>query len=106
MPKPNNTIFEDNANKVLKDFAKRLKITPMQIIEKDKNRTISDMRQLYCKLRHEMHGVTLIELAQEIDRDPTTVRYSIMRINDLLMMKDRRMVALWKKVKNIPGYFV
>ena len=106
MDKSSNTIFADNENKVLKEFAKQLKITPMQIIGKENSRKISDMRQLYCKLRYDMHGLTLIELAQEIDRDPTTVRYSIMCINDLLAMKERRIVAMWKKVKNIPGYFV
>ena len=93
-------------NQVLNEFARRLMISPMQIIRESKERTITDIRQLYCKLRHEMHGLTYLETGREINRSITSIRSGIMRINDLLMMRDRKILTMWDRVSDIPGYFV
>lgn len=92
-------------NKVMKEFTKRFKISPMQLISHNKNSHISDIRQLYCKLRYENHGVTYTETGREIDRNHTTVRYAVMRMNQLLSANDKRIVAMWEGVKDIPGYY-
>jgi chromosomal replication initiation ATPase DnaA len=91
-------------NKVLIEFAKRMNVTPMEIIQHNKSTSISDIRHLYCKLRHENHGVNYSATGRELDRSHTAVIYAVMHINDLLLMKDKRIAEMWKRVKNIPGY--
>ena len=92
-------------NRVLTEFAKRLNVTPMQIIEKNRIRHMCDIRHLYCKLRYEMHGATYSEVAHEIDRSHVTVRYAVMRINNMLEVNNSKIVAMWNGVKDIAGYF-
>ena len=100
-----NNILELNENKVLNEFAKRLNVTPMQIIEQNKHSFISDIRHVYCKLRYEMHGSTFSDIAHEIDRTYTAVRSGVMRINNLLEANDHKIVTMWNRVKDIEGCF-
>ena len=92
-------------NKVLIVFANRLGVTPMQIIAKNKSSHITDIRHLYCKLRYEMHGETYLKTGQEINRTYTPVRSGVMRINNLIYTNDKKIVAMWNRVKDIPGFF-
>ena len=101
-----NNLLKLYENRVLHEFAKQLNVTPMHIIEQNKNRHISDIRQLYCKLRYEMHGANYSAIGREIGRTHTAVRYGILRINDLLFLKDRNIVTKWNRVKNIPGFYM
>jgi chromosomal replication initiation ATPase DnaA len=98
-------LFDTNENKVLIEFAKLLNVTPIQIIAKNKIRHICDIRQLYCKLRYEVHGATYLEIAHEIDRDLTTVRKGLMRINNLLDVDNTKIVTMWNRVKDTPGFY-
>lgn len=102
----NNKLYELSENKVLREFAKRLNVTPMQIIGKGKCSYITDIRHLYCKLRYEMHGVTYLIISYEISKNLTTVRYGVMRINRLLLLNDKKTTAMWNKVKDIGGYYI
>ena len=99
-----NNLFELKENRVLHEFAKRLNVTPMQIIEKNKHAYISDIRHLYCKLRYDMHGVNYSVIGREIGRTHTAVRYGAQRIDILLLVNDKRTVEMWNKVKDISGY--
>ena len=99
----NTTRTKNFNNKVLHEFAKRLNVTAMQIKESNKCPHMSDIRQLYCKLRYERHGVNYSVIGREIGRSPATVKYSVEHINDLLHYKDKKLLALWNKVKDISG---
>ena len=87
--------------KVMHEFTKRLKITPKQIMEHNKEPLISDIRYLYCKLRYDMHGVTFKTVGLELGRSYSTVWYGVHRINDLLDRNDEIILDLWNKVKDI-----
>ncbi|NLC49673.1 MAG: hypothetical protein GX762_04790 [Bacteroidales bacterium] len=101
MDKINIELHENCENWVMYEFAKRLGITPMQLIAPNKKPRISDVRQLYCKLRYELHGLTFVELGEELGRAHTTVRYGVLRINDLLRLNDKRTLAMWNRVRDI-----
>lgn len=105
MKETNNLALEPTENKVLIEFANRLGVTPMQIIAKNEIRHICDIRQLYCKLRYEIHGATYLEIAHEIDRNPTTVRNGVMRINNLLDVDNIKIATMWNRIKDTPGYY-
>ena len=92
----------DIQNKVLIEFAKRLGITPMELIERNKRNDICDMRYLYFKLRFENHGVNYMAIGREIGRSRVTVKYGIDRINNILHTNQKEVVAKWDKVKDIP----
>ena len=96
----NLELQESNENRIINEFAKRLQISPLQLIEQNKNRRISDARQLYCKLRYDRHGLSYKELGHELDRAHTTVRYGVLRINNLLL-NDKRILTMWNMVKDI-----
>ena len=96
-----DNLFEINENKVLNEFAERLNVTPMQIIQQDKRSEISDIRHLYCKLRHDEHSVNYSATGREINRTHTAVRYGVKRINVLLQVKDKKTTKMWSKVENI-----
>lgn len=100
-----NTLLELSENKVLCEFAKQLNVTPMQIVAPNKTSRITDIRHLYCKLRYEKHGLTYLETGSEIGRHHATVRYGIMRINNLIRFNDQRITAMWNRVKDIPGFY-
>lgn len=99
-------LLVNSENKVLVEFANRLGVNPMQIIEKSRKSSITDIRHLYCTLRRQCHGATYSDIALEIDRTPATVKYAVRRITDLLRMGDNKITALWDKVKDIPGYYL
>ena len=99
------TLVKNNENRVLNEFAKRLKVTPKQILEHNKTPYFSEIRQLYCKLRSEMHGISYSETAREIGRTHTSVINGVKRINDLLFWKDRNIVKMWNRVKDTPGMY-
>lgn len=101
MEKIKNNRPEPTVNKVMTEFAKRFGVSPMQIISQDTCSHISDIRHLYCKLRYECHGLTYTETAREIGRASTTVSYGVKRINNLLFLKNKKIVTMWKRVKNI-----
>ena len=93
-------------NRVLNEFAKRLDVTPMQIIQHNKSSHICDIRHLYCKLRHDRHGETYSATGREIGRAHATVKYGVSRINDLLDMNDKKIVAMWNRVRDISGFYL
>ena len=101
MKEINNPPQDLSNNRVLHEFTKRLSITPMQIIKHSKCAQISELRHLYCKLRYDKHRVSYSAVGREIARAHSTVKYSVTRINNLLYFKDKRIVELWNKVKNI-----
>ena len=104
MKKTENELLMGYGNRVMNEFAMRLNITPMQIIQQNKSGHISDIRQLYCKLRHDRHGLTYSATGREIGRVHATVKYGVMRINELLHMNDKNILAMWNKVRDISGY--
>ena len=101
MKKIKNKQLKRFENRVMTEFANRLDIAPMQIIKHNKRSEISDIRHLYCKLRHDSHGVSYSATGREINRNHATVRYAVMRINNLLQFNDKETVAMWNKVKDI-----
>ena len=93
---------QDNFEKrVMSEFARRLGVTPKEIIEHNKKPHISEIRHLYCKLRNEMHGISYSAIAREIERTHTSVIKGLKRINDLLFVKDEKVVKMWNIVKDI-----
>ena len=88
-------------NKVLHEFAKLFNLSPMELISKNKSSKICGIRQLYCKLRYEVHGQSSIEIANEIGRAPSTVRRGVECINNLIYIGDKETIRKWNKVKNI-----
>ena len=99
-------LLVNSENKVLIEFAKPLGVSPMQIIEQNRKSSITDIRHLYCTLRRQCHGATYSDTALEISRSPATVKYAVARITDLLRMGDKKITALWDKVKDIPGFYL
>ena len=106
MIKSTYELQNESENKVIIDFAKQLNVTPIQIIQHRKCSRISNIRHLYCKLRCENHGANYATIGREIGRDHTTVIYAIKRVNDLLSLNDQKIVEMWEKVKEIPGYYL
>ena len=106
MKQTNNELLERNDNRVLSEFAKRLDVTPMQIMEHNKEPHICDVRHLYCKLRHDWHGLTYSETGREIGRCHGTVKYGVRRINDLLLMNNNKILKMWNKVRDISGLYL
>ena len=92
-------------NKALIEFAKLLNVTPTDITAKSKCSDITDIRHLYCKLRYEMHGLTYLRIGCEIGRHHSTVRYGILRINNLLFYNDKNISAMWNRVKDILAFY-
>ena len=99
-------LLEPIENKVMNEFANRVGVTPLQIIAHNKSAHICDIRHLYCKLRHERHGVTYAGTGREIGRTHTTVKYGVRRINDLLYLNDKKIVTMWNKVRDISGLYI
>ncbi len=91
----------NSENKVMNEFAKRLNVTPRQIIEHNKSELICVIRHLYCKLRCDIHGLSYTAMGREIGRADTTVRYGVMQINDLLYLKNKKTIEMWNRVKDI-----
>ena len=106
MKQSNNELLERIENKVMNEFARRLNVTPMEIIEHNKSSHISVVRQLYCKLRHDWHGVTYMAIGHEIGRAHTTVKYGVERINELLKSNDKKIVKMWNRVRDISGLYL
>lgn len=98
-----NKPFKSIEHKVMSEFAKRLSIAPMQIIEHNKSAHISNIRQLYCKLRHDRHGMSYAAIGHEIGRSHSTVKYGVVRINRLLRLHDKKISWMWSRVKDISG---
>ena len=105
MEKANNKIGESIEKRVMNEFAMRLNITATQLIRHNKCSSISDIRHLYCKLRHDKHGVSYAKTGREINRSHTAVKYGVMRINDMLQIEDSKIVDKWNLVKNISGSY-
>ena len=102
MRKFNYELLEKYEKKIMNEFARRLGVTPMQIIEKNRASHITDIRHIYCKLRHDMHGLKYTAVASEIDRTPKAVKKGVIRIDDMLYVKDIKVVTMWNRVKCIP----
>lgn len=96
-----NETLERNENWVMNEFAKRFDVNPMQIIEQNKSAHICSIRHLYCKLRHDKHGISYSATGREIGRCHSTVKYAVTRINKLLLVNNKRMIAMWNKVRDI-----
>ncbi len=92
-------------NQVMDEFARRMAVSPMEIIARNKSAQISEIRHLYCKLRHDAHGVSCSEIAREIGRTFDTVKYGVNRINDMLLIGDQRVMEMWDGVKDILGNY-
>lgn len=93
---------EKKYKRILNEFTNRLNLTSVDLIEPDKSEIMCEIRHLYCKLRCENHGATLTKVSSEIKRDRTTLGRGLKRINNLLFYEDKRVVAIWELVKNIP----
>ena len=93
-------------NDVLVELAKLFNVSPAQIIREGKDTRICDIRHIYCKLRHEMHGVSFTEIANEIGRTHAGVSYAIARINGLLGIDDIKISNMWNSAKKINGAFI
>ena len=106
MKKFNYEPLIEKEEKIMIDFTTLLGVTPMEMIAKDKTMRITIIRHLYCKLRYEMHSVTYSAIGREIDRHAATVRYGVMRINNMLLLNDRKIVAMWNRIKDIPGFYL
>ena len=104
MKNTKNQLLFCNENRVMNEYAMRLNITPMEIIQYNNRAHISDIRHLYCKLRHDRHGVTYSETGREIGRAHATVKYAVTRINALLYMNDKKIMKMWNRVRDISGY--
>ena len=96
-------LLEAIEHKALNEFAELLGVTPEEIIAKDTRSHISDIRHLYCKLRHEKHDVNYSKIGREINRTHTAARHAVFRIDDLFSIKDVKIEAMWNRVKNIPA---
>ena len=106
MKQSKNEPLESNENKVMREFAKRLEVTPMQIMQPNKSAHICDIRHLYCKLRHDWHGLSYSATGREIGRVHATVKYGVRRINKLLLMNDKKILKMWNRVKDISGLYL
>ena len=106
MKQAKRILLERSEKSIMKEFAMRLNVTPKQIMEHNKSSQICHIRYLYCKLRHEIHGVSYSATGREIGRDNTTVRYGILRINNLLSKNDPKMMEIWNTVKDISATYI
>lgn len=102
----NYEIIEDDEAKIIEVFALLMGVTPAQIIKKNKSSQITNIRHLYCKLRHEMHGANCSVIGREINRSHSAVKRGIVRINKLILKKDKNILSMWERVKHIPEIFV
>ena len=93
---------EKKYKRILNEFTEILDITPADLIKPDKSEIMCEIRHLYCKLRCENHEETLTKVSTEIKRDRTTLGRGLKRINNLLFFEDKRVVAMWELVKDIP----
>ena len=101
----NYEIIEDDEAKTLEVFALLMGVTPAQIIKKNKSSQITNIRHLYCKLRHEMHGANYTEIGREISITHSAVRRGIERINKLIFKKNKNIIKMWERVKHIPEIY-
>ena len=106
MKNTKNQLLMRNENRIMNEYAMRLNITPMEIIQYNNRAHISDIRHLYCKLRHDWHGVNYSATGREIGRAHTTVKYGVKRINKLLMKNDKKILKMWNRVRDISGLYV
>ena len=102
----NYELLEDDESKIIEVFAILLGVTPEQILEENKKRNLTNIRHLYCKLRHEMHGANYSKIGREIGRSHSTVKYGVERINRLIMKGDKNIIRMWNRVEHIPEIFV
>lgn len=102
MKKFNYEPLIEKEEKIMLEFTTLLGVTPTEIISKDRTMRISVIRNLYCKLRYEMHGVNYATIAKEIGRSPNGVSKGVDRVNDLLFTKETNVESMWNKVKCIP----
>ena len=96
-----NETHERTESKVMNEYAKRFNVNSMQIIEQNKSAHICSIRHLYCKLRHDKHGLSYSATGREIGRCHSTVKYAVTRINKLLLINNKTMMAMWNKVRDI-----
>lgn len=90
-----------NENSVLHEFAKKMGVTPRQILEPNKSDYICDIRHLYCYLRCKVHKESYSAVGLEINRSHTAVSKGVKRIENLFELKYKNIEVKWNKVKNI-----
>lgn len=90
---------------VLVVYSKCMQIRPIQIIERSKKSDICIIRNLYFKLRYEMHGESYTAIGRETGRYYTTVRSGIESINKLLSY-NKEVLQMWNCIKSIPGFYL
>ena len=88
-------------NSVLHEFAKKMGVTPRQILEHNKSDHICDIRHLYCYLRCNVHKESFSAVGLEINRSHTAVSKGVKRIENLFELKYKDIEVKWSKVKNI-----
>ena len=109
MDKKNKVLLElliNRENKVLCELSRRFDVTPTQLISKDTSWYLCEIRYIYYKLRYENHGLSYAEIAREIGRSHGAVRYGVNKINGLLRLNDTKATEMWKRAKDIPGYYM
>lgn len=93
-------LIKDKDSK-LHEFAKKIGVTPREILEKNKSEYITDVRHLYCYLRCEIDGETYSKVGKEIYRSHNAVSKGVKRIIFLLSKNYTKIEDMWDKVKCI-----
>ncbi len=91
-----------NENSVLIEFAKKMHVTPRQILEPNKSNDICDIRHLYCYLRCKIHDKSCTKVGREINRSHNAVSKGVRRIDFSLTQKYNNIKDMWKEVEHIP----
>ena len=87
MKKPNSTILVN----LLIDICKVTGISVDGVLKKNRSGEFVIARQLYCYYARLM-GFGLAEIGMIINRDHSTVLYSINKVNELIQVKDKKMM--------------
>lgn len=100
-----NPIHKMNKNKELLEILQKVcdasGIMPHDILSKTKKREVVIVRQLFCYLTMTYYNYTLVQIGRFLNRDHSTVIYSVNAYTDYLQMKYKNETAIYEDAKNL-----
>jgi chromosomal replication initiation ATPase DnaA len=89
---------------MITEFSQTLRVPVAYIVGPSREKLISTARQLYWKVLRDNKGYTLQEIAEMTNRKShATVISGLKRINNLIDVKDKPAIEMWRKVKHLHG---
>ena len=80
---------------IFKEVCDIFKKTTEAVLEKDRHSELVKIRQIYCYVSYKLGGNTLLEIANSINRDHTTVIHSKDIVADYIEVRDPKFMRYW-----------